>query len=286
MYSPWARPKAELAACEKNGLPDTERGVRKSPTVSVPAPAAEKRKARVQSAARAVDLLQAVARGDSGGLSAKDLSVQLGLPRQVVYHLIHTLLASSMLRRAEGKNYVLGWGVATLVQGYRRQTGAPDYLARYAEQAAARTGETAYVVGLVDGEIVVLATARSTSSIHAAEPAPGTAGDAHARASGKLLLAMIPVEESRAYLSRRPLTARTENTITDLTKIEAELARIRKDWVAVEREEYSTGLACLAVPVGTPPGMLALGISAPVERFKRNVNSYIPTLRDIAQLQT
>lgn len=259
--------------------------MKKSHAVAVPEPPAEKRKARVQSAERAVELLQAVARADSGGLSAKELSVQLGLPRQIVYHLIHTLLAISMLRRAEGKNYVLGWGVANLVQGYRRQTGAPDYLTRYAEQAAARTGETAYVVGLIDGEIVVLATARSTSSIHAAEPAPGTAGDAHARASGKLLLAMIPVEESRAYLARRPLTARTDRTLTDLTKIEAELARIRKEWVAIEREEYSPGLACLAVPIGPPPGMLALGISAPIERFKRNFKTYIPALREIGQLQ-
>lgn len=242
-----------------------------------------KNKPRVQSAARAIDVLQAVARASSAGISAKDLSSQLGLPRQVVYHLIHTLVSINMLRQAGGKTYVLGLGVANIAQGYRRQTGAPDYLTRYAEQAAALTGETAYVVGWIDSEIVVLATARSASAIHAAEPLPGTAGDAHARASGKLLLAMSPEEEARAYLARHTLTARTENSLTDLAAIDAELVRIRRDWVAVEREEYSKGLACVAVPIGTPPTLLALGISAPLDRFDRNLQDYVEKLRAIGR---
>jgi len=209
------------------------------------------------------------------------LSVQLGLPRQNVYHLIHTLVSINMLRRSGGSSYVLGLGVANLAQGYRRQTGAPDYLARYAEQAAARTGETAYVVGWVDTEIVVLASARGASPIHAAELSPGTAGDAHARASGKLLLAMSPLDEARRYLAGRPLTARTANTLTDPASIAGELARIRKDWVATECEEYALGLACMAVPIGPAPAVLALGISAPVERFHANLDAYTAALREI-----
>ena len=146
----------------------------------------------------------------------------------MIYHLIHTLLSVNMLRQVAGKNYVLGLGTANLAHGYRRQTSAPDHLAGYAERAAAETGETAYVVGWVDNEIVVLATARSHSVIHAAEPMPGTTGNAHARASGKLLLAMSPDDEAQAYLARTPLTARTENTLTDREAIAGELATVHQ----------------------------------------------------------
>jgi DNA-binding IclR family transcriptional regulator len=145
------------------------------------------------------------------------------------------------------------------------------------------TGETAYVVGWVDNEIVVLATAKSQSVIHAGEPSPGTAGNAHARASGKLLLAMSTDEEVKAYLARTPLTPRTENTLTDSEAIAKELARIRKNWIAVEREEYAIGLACMAVPVGRPPALFALGISAPADRFERNFKVYAEKLQKIAQ---
>lgn len=238
---------------------------------------------RIQSAVRTVDVLRAVARAGSSGISARDLSVDLGLPRQVIYHLIHTLLSVNMLRQVGGKSYVLGLGVADLARGYRRQTSAPDYLARYAERAAAATGETAYVVGWVESEIVVLATARSQSAIHAAEPAPGTAGNAHARASGKLLLAMSSDDEVKAYLARAPLSTRTEHTLTSREAIGLELDRIRRSWVAVEREEYAEGLACIAVPIGRPPTLLVLGISAPVERLERNIESYTDRLQQISR---
>jgi len=240
------------------------------------------KKPRIQSAVRTIDVLQTVARASSSGISARDLSIQLKLPRQVIYHLIHTLLSVNMLRQVGGKNYVLGLGAANLAHGYRRQTSAPDYLARYAERAAADTGETAYVVGWVDDEIVVLATARSASMIHAAEPSPGTTGNAHARASGKLLLAMTSKDEAQAYLARTPLVARTKNTLTDPVAIAEEFERIRTNWIAVEREEYAEGLACMAVPIGRPPALLALGISAPSDRLERNFDAYADKLRTIA----
>ncbi|MDQ4420980.1 helix-turn-helix domain-containing protein [Sphingobium sp. DEHP117] len=241
-------------------------------------------KPRIQTAVRTIDVLLAVARASSSGISAKELSIQLGLPRQVVYHLIHTLVSTNMLRQAGGKSYVLGLGVANIAHGYKRQSGAPDYLTRYAERAAAETGETAYVVGWVDTEIVVLATARSSSAIHAAEPPPGTAGDAHARASGKLLLAMSTQEEAENYLARSPLSARTRNTLTSRTTIVQEFGRIRQDWIAVEREEYAAGLACMAVPIGRPPTRLVLGISAPIERFERNFEANRLKLQKAANL--
>lgn len=240
-------------------------------------------KPRIQSAVRTIDVLQVVARASSSGVSARDLSTELELPRQVIYHLIHTLLSVNMLRQVGGKNYVLGLGTANLAHGYRRQTSAPDHLAGYAERAAFETGETAYVVGWVDSEIVVLATARSQSAIHAAEPLPGMTGNAHARASGKLLLAMSTDDEARSYLAREPLVARTENTLTDYETIADELKRIRQTWVAVERGEYAIGLSCMAVPVGRAPARLALGISAPAERFELNFKTYAEHLQRIAK---
>ncbi len=239
-------------------------------------------KPRIQSAVRTIDVLQVVARASSNGVSARELSDELKLPRQVIYHLIHTLLSVNMLRQVSGKNYVLGLATANLAHGYRRQTSVPDHLAVYVERAAAETGETAYIAGWVDREIVVLASARSQSLIHSAEPLPGTTGNAHARASGKLLLAMCPSDEAQRYLARTPLTARTENTLTDSAALAAELERIRLNWIAVEREEYALGLSCMAVPIGRPPAQLALGISAPSDRFERNYDVYAETLRKIA----
>lgn len=239
-------------------------------------------KARVQSAARVVEILQLVARADSRGVSATVISERLKLPRQVVYHLAHTLISTNMLRKVGRGSYLLGLGAAVVADGFRRQIGTSDFVTTYAEKAAQATGETAYVVGWIEDEIVVLGTARGSGVIQAAEVPRGTAGDAHARASGKLMLAMAPDADVERYLKTHSLRRRTPNTITTRKALAQELERIREQWLSVEREEYEVGLSCLAVPLGSVPSMMVLGISAPRERLEQNYKRYVTTLKALA----
>jgi IclR family acetate operon transcriptional repressor len=238
-------------------------------------------KPRVQSAARVVEILQLVARADSQGISSTEVSDRLKIPRQVVYHLAHTLVAMKMLRKIGRGSYVLGLGAAVIAHGFRRQVGTGEFLTAYAERAAEATGETAYIVGWVDSEIVVLGTARGKGVIQAAVPR-GTAGDAHARASGKLMLAMAGDEEVDRYLKQHQLHRRTPNTITTRKELAKEMARIRDSWFATERGEYEVGLSCVAVPIGPVPSTMVLGISAPSERLESNLERYLAALRLVA----
>ena len=239
-------------------------------------------KPRVQSAARVVEILQLVARADSRGISATAISERLKMPRQVVYHLAHTLVSMNVLRKVGRGSYLLGLGTAVIADGFRRQIGTGDFVASYAEKAAKATGETAYVVGWIEDEIVVLSTARGSGIIQAAEVPRGTAGDAHARASGKLILAMSSEEDVDRYLKRHSLRKRTPNTITSRKALTKELEQIREQGFATECEEYEVGLSCLAVPVGAMPSLMVVGISAPRERLERNLDSYLETLRQLA----
>lgn len=243
-------------------------------------------KPRVQTAARTIKLLTEVAFSAPEGISAKAISDNLALPRQVVYHLVHTLVSLGILRKASGSNYVLGLAVGPIAEGFRLQLGAGDMLARYANMAANATGETAYVVGWVDNAIVVLASARGSSAIAATEIPQGTTGDAHARASGKLLLSHAPPELLDDYLARHPLVGRTPNTITTRQAFDTALARVREEGVGYDLEEYMQGLACMAVPLGSRRMVrMALGISAPAERFHANVDRYRDILVSIANVQ-
>lgn len=239
-------------------------------------------KPRVQSAARAVQLLQRVALADANGVSASVIAEELNMPRQVVYHLAHTLVGMNILRKVGRGSYLLAIGAAVIADGFRRQLGAGDLVTSYAERASLATGETAYVVGWVDDEIVVMGTARGTGIIQAAEVPRGTAGDAHARASGKLLLAMADRDEAERYLKNHNLRKRTHNTITGERAIWAELARTKDALFGEEREEYEEGLSCLAVPIGNAPSRLVLGISAPTERMERNKERFLEALRLVA----
>lgn len=240
-------------------------------------------KPRVQTAARTIAILQAVSRAGGDGISAKEISEQLRLPRQVVYHLVHTLVQVKMLRRARGTNLVLGIGMAVLANGFHLQMSASGFFTRCAKAVADETGETAYVSGWLDGEVVVLATARGNAPIQAAEVPQGTTGFAHARASGKLMLAMCSPAELDTYLKSHELASRTPNTIVRRAALRSELEAIRARGVSYDREEFALGLTCMAVPLSPSPSQLVVGLSAPTERFRDNHDRYLAALKAVAK---
>lgn len=221
---------------------------------------------RIQSVARAVDLLLWVA-GSNNGMTSKALAERLQMSRQGTYHLLHTLISSGVLARTEDDRYVLGLRVGTLAAGFERHITAAEHLAPHVRALARETGETAYAAGWRHGEIVVLTVARGTNPVQAAEITPGTAGDAHARASGKLLLAQLSSETLDEFVQRHPLRPRTAATITVRRKLDAELKGIREQGYAVDREEFAEGLCCVAIPFDQGASPFVIGFSVPASRF-------------------
>lgn len=240
-------------------------------------------KPRIQSAVRTISLLLAVA-DSPNGLKAKEIMEKLGLSRQVTYHLIHTMHGTGIIRKNDSNRYVLGLATVSIAEGFSRQLAPPEHLARRVRSIVAATGETAYAGGWVDGEIVALATARGESPVGAAQVPQGYSGYAHARAAGKLLLAMVEPAVREAYLAKHPLDARTSKTITDPDELKREFERIRSQGYSVDHEEFHEGLQCLAVPVEGLGGRFVLGISVPKQRFEANFERYLGALLNVAKI--
>lgn len=239
------------------------------------------REPRVQSVARAISILGAVGQSPSG-LKASEIAAVAELPKQATYHLVHTLVTTGMLTRNDRGYYVLGLRVGTLAEAFRRQLAPPEHLAPIVRRISLETGEASYASGWWTGEIVTLAASAGSGPVQATEVPLGTFSDAHARASGKLLLAFASDDVRDRYFSSHALTRRTRSTIISLSKLADEFARIREQRYAIDNEEYSTGLCCLAIPIeqGSP---FALTLSAPVERFRENFHSYLNAVTKIAQ---
>lgn len=242
-------------------------------------------KPRIQSAVRTISILLAVA-NSANGLKAKEIMDKLGLSRQVTYHLIHTLHGTGIIRKNDSNRYVLGLAAVSIAEGFSRQLAPPEHLARRVRSIVAATGETAHAGGWVDGEIVALATARGESPVGAAQIPPGYSGYAHARASGKLLLALVDPAVREAYLAKHRLEPRTMRTITDPEELMKEFERIRAQGYAVDNEEFHEGLQCLAVPVEGLGGRFVLGISVPKGRFEKNFDRYLAALLNAARINS
>lgn len=238
-------------------------------------------KLRVESAARAIRVLVAVARSDAG-LAAKNIAAELGLPRQVVYHLLHTLVQVQALAKTNAGTYTLGMGVMPLVGAFSRHVSPQAHLLPLVRRISAETGETAYAAGWIGNEIMVVATSSGSNPIQAAEVALGNCGFANARASSKLLLALSTEPHRKAFLTDNPPVQKTAKSIVRLDELEREFTRIRELGYAMDDEEFTEGVCCLAVPLAQSEGLFALGLSAPTNTFYANKDRYLAAVRSAA----
>jgi len=228
----------------------------------------EKQPTRIQSAARAAQLLLLVARCPDGA-SATEAARALGVAVPTAHHLLSTLSDEGLLARDARRRFVLGPRVAVLADAFLRD-GVPDYLAAPLDRLAAETGETAYLTAWRDGEIHALDAREGGSAVRVGTVERGPYLYPHARATGKLLLAFARPELRRAALGAGQLARLTPATIVDRSRLEAELAAIRERGWSEDREEFAEGVACVSAPVLLDGvAVAAFTVSAPADRYER-----------------
>jgi len=92
----------------------------------------------------------------------------------------------------------------------------------------------------------------------------------HLTSVGKLFLAHDDPARVRAYAVRTGLTGHTRNSITELGRLERELASVRASGVARDDEELELGVRCMAAGIFDDQGKLIAGlsVSAPSDRLE------------------
>ncbi|GCD35269.1 transcriptional regulator [Streptomyces chrestomyceticus JCM 4735] len=223
-----------------------------------------------QSVDRALDLLDAVAAA-AEPVTAKALARQLDCGLSTVYDLLGSLTERGHLARTAA-GYTLGYRVPALHQAFQRQLRVDERVHEVLLRLRRSSGADVFFSTYRDGEIAVLDGAAGPESAFSV----GQDTAAHATAHGRALLAALPAATRRQYLAAGGMRARTARTITTPDRLERELRRVRRDGIAVEREEAASGMACVAVPVplrpggpGTPTTLTAVSAALPVEDFAR-----------------
>ena len=101
-------------------------------------------------------------------------------------------------------------------------------------------------------------------------------------ASGKLYLASLPPEQLERVLPHLPLQRMARNTLTDLSALRDDLARVREEQLGTDCEEFIDGMVACAVPVRASDGELlaCLFSHAPVIRCSMaQLLAFVPRMR-------
>jgi IclR family acetate operon transcriptional repressor len=210
----------------------------------------------VQSVARAMELLKAVAFARGAGASVVTLAQRCELNRATAWRLLTTLEGEGMVRRDPATGwFTLGAAVDDLYVQRREQRDLADAARPVLERLSLETGEIA-CLGIVEGDAVA----------YAAEVIPAIVDDCswlgkpvilHASSMGKAFLASVEAEEVPSLVGQ--LSRYTDATITDLANLRTELRQIRSTGYAVCRGEFEPGSWGVAAPVlGTAGQAVAL----------------------------
>ncbi|MFF5261777.1 IclR family transcriptional regulator [Actinomadura viridis] len=227
----------------------------------------------VRSVVKATQLLLLIA--DSDGIAVADLAREAGIPLTTVYHLVNTLLAEGMLTRDSARRYRLGPKIATLSMAYSK-IGPSERLLAAVRELSQETGETAYLSGWRDGEVVALATIEGTSAVRVGRIHSELRGNEHARASGKLMLAYLDPAALDAYIESHDLARLTKTTVRTEAALRKQLAEIRKRGYAVEEGEFTDGVGCVSAPVMEGETVYGcLTVSTPLDRFNAHRDELI-----------
>lgn len=246
-----------------------------------PIPPSEK---DTSAALRSIQILEIVAQAESP-LGITDMIQHCGLPKPTVHRIAMQLLEAGLLtREPEGKRFAPGPRLAAL--GLKTMVHPAWRAPRHAilQALVKQCGETCNLTVLDGAEVLYLDRVEANWPLRL-HFQPGSKVPAHASASGKLLLALLPARERKRILDALAFERYTANTCTDRLSFEQELAKIRREGVSLDREEYLEGMVCVAVPVKDEKRRVpaALAVHAPASRRKlEQVLAFVPALRQAA----
>ncbi|MEZ5666345.1 MAG: IclR family transcriptional regulator [Alphaproteobacteria bacterium] len=196
-------------------------------------------------------------------LGTTELAARIGVDKSVASRILRSLADSGFAERGSDRRYAPGPKLAHTRGG----TGGfpPDLRERcrpLLQRLVGDTGECAHLAVLVGGLAFYLDKAESPAPLRVDHPV-GLLAPLHCTALGKVLLAFADAPAPRR------LERHTATTITEDGALQAELARTAARGFAVDNEEFSAGIRCVAAPVRDEDGraVAAVGVSGPTGRF-------------------
>jgi DNA-binding IclR family transcriptional regulator len=220
---------------------------------------------------RALAVLEAVAqRGD--GMSNSDISHRLKIPKSSASYILRVLERGGYLRRGrEDGRYHIGLAVVSLSHRALAGLDIREMALPVLRQLVDLSGLTAHLAILDHGRAVYIEKVEAPGFVKM-DTWLGRRVDVHSTSIGKALVAHLPYAEVQALVADRGLTRHTPQTITSLPKLFRELEIVRQQGYAVDDEENSVGVRCVAAPVFNNDGQVeaSLGVTGIVSQFDRN----------------
>ena len=228
---------------------------------------------------RAARLLRALSahHGDIAhrpGMSASELSRQLGVSKSTLSGLLTTLERHGLVQRDPVTRRVrLGLALLELAAAVSTDVDVREAARPHLDQLRRDSGETA-ILHLVSGDDVRIAErAEPATQLKVVAPL-GTRLPRFAGSVGKVLLASLEPGEANAIVRGHELPAFTPRSIVDPDAYLEQVGQTRRRGYARENEEYLVGVSAVSAPVINHEGQTIGTISVACVKTRARARLY------------
>ena len=199
--------------------------------------------------------------GQSGGVTLTELAHDLDQAPATIYRILVTLERHDLVEfDAQDQDWHIGSNAFLIGSRFLRRTSLVDRARPIMRTLMERTGETANLGVERAGQVLFVSQVETHANIRAFFP-PGTLSRFHASGIGKVLLAWMPEDRRRALIEGAPLERFTPHTVVRTDALMRDLQAARERGYAIDAEERTLGMRCIAAPVFDVHGEVRAGLS-------------------------
>lgn len=194
-------------------------------------------------------------------LTLAQLSRMLNMPKSTLLNQIRTLEDSGFLMKSrDGQTYRLGYKIMELSYCAHISMPVVQYAIPIMENLQVATGEIVYLTSHINGLAFYLECVYPSRRF-ISYSVSGKTLPMHCTGCGKAMLSQMPTEQVEAIIQKHGLPSATQNTITDHDQLMEALAMYRRQGYALDNEEETMGVRCVAMAIRTGRGDVAGALS-------------------------
>ncbi|RPI47174.1 MAG: IclR family transcriptional regulator [Betaproteobacteria bacterium] len=212
----------------------------------------------------------------------KQLAAETGLHPSTAHRILAVMVENRLVDRIEPGTYRLGIRLLELGNLVRMRLNVRQEALPYMQALHDQIRETVNLSVRQGDEVVYVERVSSSGQMMRVVQAVGTRAPLHATAVGKVFLAEDGTDAAAAYAQRAGLARLTDHTLADPAILAGELAQVRIQGYAIDREEAEKGVSCIAAGIRDDEGRLVAGlsVSAPSDRLD---SAWALRVRDTAE---
>ncbi len=236
----------------------------------------------VKSAIRTMQLFSLFAE-QKQTLSLTELATAIDIPKSSCYQLVQTLISLGYIIAIDGGNsYYPSRRLFDMAQHINQFNPIREKMQGELKRLRNTTGETIVIGRLQDRQVIYLEVYNGTHDIRYT-PAPGDLKALHSSAMGKALLGSLDDVAQSQLIRELELTRFTEKTITRKKDLKDNLFKCEKQGIYTTQGEHLADVMSLAVPVQMRGHQMAIAMTGPIPRMRKNINNYETLLKDVAE---